>query len=1200
MEWKTLSRDASDVGKNSRKFRSNKVSVVSQGAVNVEMEERGPDSTNSVQKGAFSNNEVEEELLSEKSAYDKEQERRRRRLGFIALVALITTVLLALAAAIPFLLGSKASSADPGNKGLNEATRKHLECKELSHDLANGHLVCNGIKINSTCWTLCIKGYEKKYVQAGNYRCVENGEWDGEGTSCVKKDCGVLQKVSNAVHNCTGTKYRDACEVSCVEGFEKKNTSTGKYFCLENGKWIGEETVCLPRDCRSPHTAPIFGEFYNCTGTKYEDTCEVKCRQYFNKTVSNIKCGSDGRWNKLFGVCIAADPCILCNKVNGSCIRLLHNSNAFCQCKLGFAGNGEQCGKDSDLDGFPDQPLSCFEQHCKIDNCPSIPNSGQEDNDGDNLGNVCDVDDDNDNITDTYDNCKFKVNLGQEDYDTDGIGDECDNCVNVANVDQRDSDGDGVGDACDPDLDNDGVEKEDNCPLVYNPGQEDVDNDGVGDACDNCIEVSNAQQMDINENLIGDSCDENADEDHDGVGDSTDNCKAIPNGDQLDTENDKLGDSCDSDKDGDGILNSEDNCPLVANTNQADADGDGVGDVCVGDTDSDFTFDYQDDYPVNRFLNQTDFSLYQEVILDGAGKAQVPPKWNVFNEGREIVQTVNGNPGLLISYTKFGRVDYGGTFFISDNTDDDFAGIVFGYQSNRKFYVCSWKKITQSYNVKDGSPYPRSVARKGINLMAIESHTGPGVSLRDALWETGNTINQSHVLWYDPKPQWITNVAYRWRLLHDPDSGRICVRWYQGNKLFSDSGNLIDKRYRGGRLGMYVFSQKKVRYSALVARSPEIRDYALTLTGEDAYADIEVVSNITKGSGSFTVAAWLWITGANGRIVCDLPPITFGESTPDTGFLKQSTDEEQDFKVIHVRTPSQNTGPSSDHTSGSGYYAYLEASGLPTGNRASLESPWFAAGDGCNVSFFYHMLGSNMGTLLVEVKTVDKTWFAVFWKAGDQGDKWHQGQVDLSGYKGLVAVKFTAAKGGRTWSDIALDDICFSSRCGSKEACNSSHEIPIFGTKQGSSLHLSVSGGQVRGGSNGSHLLTGNFTYNTWTHVALQYNNNTQEQVLFVNGEAEQVVRISSPAVRGSLLLGQNGDQYFTGQIDEVQVWNTAANVTLYYNKYLKGTEQGLIRYYKCNEGEGNKLRDSSLSKKHSFLNGTSWLSSSLELTELN
>ncbi len=41
------------------------------------------------------------------------------------------------------------------------------------------------------------------------------------------------------------------------------------------------------------------------------------------------------------------------------------------------------------------------------------------------------------------------------------------------------------------------------------------------------------------------------------------------------------------------------------------------------------------------------------------------------------------NPGLLLSHTRFGRVDYSGTFFISDTLDDDFAGIVFGYQSNR-------------------------------------------------------------------------------------------------------------------------------------------------------------------------------------------------------------------------------------------------------------------------------------------------------------------------------------------------------------------------------------------------------------------------------------------------------------------------------------------------------------------------------------
>ncbi|ELK26547.1 Thrombospondin-4 [Myotis davidii] len=121
----------------------------------------------------------------------------------------------------------------------------------------------------------------------------------------------------------------------------------------------------------------------------------------------------------------------------------------------------------------------------------------------------------------------------------------------------------------------------------------------------------------------------------------------------------------------------------------------------------------------------------------------------------EIVPTTNSDPGLAVGYTAFNGVDFEGTFHVNTQTDDDYAGFIFGYQ--------------------DSSEDSRSLG-------------------------------------------WKDRVSDRWFLQHRPPGGYIRVRVCEGSPLVADSGVTVDTTVRGGRLCVFCFSQENIIWSNLTYR----------------------------------------------------------------------------------------------------------------------------------------------------------------------------------------------------------------------------------------------------------------------------------------------------------------------------------------------------------------------------------------------
>ncbi|XP_077077945.1 MAM and LDL-receptor class A domain-containing protein 1 [Siphateles boraxobius] len=122
-------------------------------------------------------------------------------------------------------------------------------------------------------------------------------------------------------------------------------------------------------------------------------------------------------------------------------------------------------------------------------------------------------------------------------------------------------------------------------------------------------------------------------------------------------------------------------------------------------------------------------------------------------------------------------------------------------------------------------------------------------------------------------------------------------------------------------------------------------------------------------------------------------------------------------------TSTSMTGPSSDHTTGSGFYMYIEGDSAAHGDTARLLSAQCAAPQPHCLQFWYHMHGSSwtmgLSVYLLQYGNVAKE---VWRKREDQGNMWHHAQVDLKPDVKFQVI-FEGRRGSSAQSDVAIDDV---------------------------------------------------------------------------------------------------------------------------------------------------------------------------------
>lgn len=183
-----------------------------------------------------------------------------------------------------------------------------------------------------------------------------------------------------------------------------------------------------------------------------------------------------------------------------------------------------------------------------------------------------------------------------------------------------------------------------------------------------------------------------------------------------------------------------------------------------------------------------------------------------------------------------------------------------------------------------------------------------------------------------------------------------------------------------------------------------------------------------------------WVAGTGNGNSCCSHRGTFPTNNPyNWEYALSSTSSQFGWSIRNGATPSTTTGPSENHTPGGSKLIYLESSGSnPSGGPVNtfLVTPCIDLTDptlGClALEFYYHMFGSNMGRLRIDIDTGETTpsYYNNYWQIqgqqqGSKGAPWQKAFIPIDEFVGkIIRIRFTGMEltSGDN-CDMAIDDI---------------------------------------------------------------------------------------------------------------------------------------------------------------------------------